>query len=288
MRSKIVGFVEFDQARLDKDLARIEEIEFSRAYAEYACGSWSTCMIWNFSGSKDDSVLREYDGWAKVTEIGKPLEYINEVINENFNTEYLKSVRILKSEDDGIVLPHRDFLEFSKGFSRFQLPLYITDHSYNSENQTVYRMRQGEIWHVEAREVHCGGTFGKNKKINLLIDFAPDIPIETLIKKSDKNVEEIVPDIIERRDLSKEQLETITTMGQIVNETNFRDMVNLLSKVHFFYQASAEDLGEWMVAVAETSNNPKVMQMALDYKGLLFDCGPNPEDQPQSLHESAR
>ncbi|GAL10893.1 hypothetical protein JCM19233_1878 [Vibrio astriarenae] len=45
-----------------------------------------------------------------------------------------------------MILPHKDYLEFEKGFTRVHVVLDIDETCFNSENDTVYQMKAGEVW----------------------------------------------------------------------------------------------------------------------------------------------
>jgi len=274
VESKIIATVSFDKKRLEEELSIIANMDFSTAYSEYVCGVWATCMVRNYSGSSQDAVSTEYDGCAKVTENGEKLKYLHEIIEKLFKEEHIKSVRVLVSSDNGYILPHKDYLEFKKGFSRLQIPLYITGNSLNSEDKSVYSMRQGEVWFVGAKHVHAGGTLGDAKKINLLIDCDPNIDLCDLFNNPNDFCSDIKPQMVERPPLTREHLKAIKSLCYLIDEYNFKDILSMLGKIHFSYDVSASTLFDWLDSIGCETTDEKVKRLIKKARTLLLEKGP--------------
>jgi hypothetical protein len=204
MQSHLIGRVEFDAPRINEELKIIDGFEMSPAYSEYAIGDWRTCMLVNQYGNKDDGLSKEFEGHGVPTEYGRQLPYILETMNRLFKTEFLKSARIFSARI-GFIQPHKDYLEFKKGFTRIHLVLQTNYSAMNSEQRTVYRMRLGELWFLEGHATHSGGSFGDQKRLHLVMDFDADVPIENLFRSPSDYNPGLLPLLIRRRPIPKEE-----------------------------------------------------------------------------------
>ncbi|WP_430412129.1 aspartyl/asparaginyl beta-hydroxylase domain-containing protein [Kordia sp.] len=273
MESKIIGKVNFEEHLLDKELKLIDTFEFNDSYSEYASGIWKTCMLWNRSGLKDDHLSIEHNAHVKPTQYGKQLSYINELLESTFKKQYIKTVRLFMCIN-GLIIPHKDYLEFKKGFTRIHIPLKINEHALTSEEDIVYNMQKGEIWFIEGRKIHSAANFSKAKRINLVIDFAPDIPFEELFLNSENYQPNLTPKINQREQLKDEELGYIKGLSKIINEMNFDDILSILSKIHFYRNVSSELVFGWLDEIATSSNNYKIQQKAQEVTDLLIRKGP--------------
>lgn len=61
--------------------------------------------------------------------------------------------------------------------------------------------------------------------------------------------------IIERPPLPAARLDAIKGLGQVVDRSNFKEFLFLLSKVHFRYDVPAEATYEWLADIAVTSGD---------------------------------
>lgn len=263
MRSHPIGRIDFDVRRLHQDVQTIEAFQMSPAYSEYARGDWTTCMLINRSGNKDDGLSEEFDGHGVPTEYGRRVPYILETIERLFKTEHLKSARIF-STGNGFITPHRDYLEFSKGFTRIHLVLQTNDRAMNSEQRTVYRMRLGELWYVDGRATHSGGSFAPQKRLHLVMDFDPDVLIRDLFANPADYQPGLSPALIRRRPIPKQEWDVLlTSLGSIVTELNYGNIFELIAKLHFDRDLDCEVTYDAMVRIASTSGDPDLVDRAV-------------------------
>jgi hypothetical protein len=273
MESKIIGKVNFEEHLLDKELKLIDTFEFNDSYSEYASGIWKTCMLWNRSGLKDDHLSIEHDQDVKPTQYGEQLSYVNGVVEKLFKKEHIKAIRLFLCIN-GLIIPHKDYLEFKKGFTRIHIPLKINEHALTSEENVVYNMQKGEIWFIEGRKIHSAANFSKTKRINLVIDFAPDIPFEELFINPESYQPNLIPKINQREHLKEDELSYIKGFSKIINEMNFDDVLSILSKIHFYRNVSSELVFGWLDEIATSSKNYKIQQRAQEVTDLLIKKGP--------------
>ncbi|WP_257282357.1 aspartyl/asparaginyl beta-hydroxylase domain-containing protein [Endozoicomonas sp. ISHI1] len=190
MKAKILGKLSIDKNKIKNEISVIEESGFDDAYKEYSIGKWRTKSIWNQNGINGEAISKEYCGHAKRTFFSNQLTYINEIISKNFNTKYIKPVRVLNSCENGMIFPHKDYLEFKKGFNRVHVVLYTDKNCLNSEKDTIYHMRAGEVWYVDGSNIHSAMSLSEKGKFTLIIDFCPDISLEKIFSRNSSVVKD--------------------------------------------------------------------------------------------------
>lgn len=266
MQSQLIGRVEFDVARLEEEIKVIDGFQMSPAYKEYAKGEWNTCILLNKSGSKEDGLSIEYEGRAVLTEYGRQLPYLCEVINKVFKSEYLKSARVFSAKN-GFVIPHCDYLEFKKGFTRIHFVIRTNDRAMNSEGNTVFHMREGEIWYLDARSAHSGGSFTNQKRLHLVVDFDPDIHIRKLFTNPDDYRPELTPYIVRRQPISNDEWKSlVASLASILTELNYDTIFELVMKLHFDREMHCGATYDMLVGIAAQSGDPQLAERAISDK----------------------
>jgi len=262
MHSHPIGRVEFEVSRLNEDLRTIDGFQMNQAYSEYAKGDWTTCVLLNRTGNKNKGLSEEYEGHGVPTEYGLQVPYLLETVGRLFKTEHLKSARIF-SASNGFIVPHRDYVEFKKGFTRIHLVLQTNDRAMNSEQRTVYRMRVGELWFLDGRATHSGGSFTEQKRLHLVLDFDPEIPIRNLFKNPTNYQPGLMPYLIRRPPISKEKLEELlTSLGVILTELTYDNLFEVVAKLHFEHDLDCEWTYDAMIKIASRSGNGRLIERA--------------------------
>jgi len=260
--SYIIGQIHFDHNKLRKDLFQLEDIEFSSAYQEYAYGNWKICALWNQNGCQDQAVISEYNEPATKTAIGHKLEYISSIINEYFNVSCLKFARIFSASNNGLVIPHSDYLELNKPFKRIHIPIQTDLFSLTSEEDKVFHMRLGEVWYLDASKVHSAACFSKINRLHLVLDFDTDFSVEKILLKPDHDKVNIIPKLIEREKLSDDFIQKLLSLSNIICKENFRDIVAILAKVHFKKSVNASSMFDWLKIITEKTKDPFLIEQA--------------------------
>ncbi len=67
-----------------------------------------------------------------------------------------------------MIFPHKDYLEFKKGFNRVRVVLYTDKNCLNSEKDTIYHMRAGEVWYVDGSNIHSAMSLSEKGKFTLI------------------------------------------------------------------------------------------------------------------------
>lgn len=182
-----LGKFTFDDANLREALVAIDAMPSNNAYSSYNLivdprkpGAWTQIVLGNWSGDATDGESMEYEGHFRWTEEGRKVPFVQDLIESRFRCEYLKSVRVF-SADNAMIVSHRDYIEFRKGFRRLHIPLRTNNSCMNSESSLVYHMCVGSIYFLDGREAHAGGNLSSGEsRIHLVLDFDPDVDISDL------------------------------------------------------------------------------------------------------------
>lgn len=282
LSARPLGTIGHVDPSLPDELRSVPE-HFYKGYAEYALGSWTALMLWNASGKVDDAVSREYQGHAIPTEAAEHTPLINEIICANFNTSHLKSARLFRASNNGLIIPHRDYMEFHRGFNRVHVPLVTDEGAFNSEHDTVYRMRTGEIWYVDGNQVHSGGTSSIQARIHLALDFDPAVPFEVVLEQKIVGAAPS-PLLVERPQLDSRWLEDlITSLSQCADRSTWSSIVGVLGRVHIRQKTSCANLYPWLMEVARRSGDELLLQFADSMSRYFVTEGPARVTLPQEL-----
>jgi len=83
----------------------------------------------------------------------------------------VKSVRLMRLHSGAEIKPHRDLgLSLEQGEARLHLPLQTNDALNFYVDEKRVPMRAGELWYINADQVHWVENKGQEARINLVID----------------------------------------------------------------------------------------------------------------------
>lgn len=272
MNSQIVGDCSFDVPQ--SEVAAIMAFEEgNHEYDEFHYGDWKTFVIWSQSGSDEDGVVADSGLPARLTPRASVLPTLNAWIHETFDVSRLKLVRI-HSLGDGVLIPHRDFVEFEKKtrpWIRVHVPLVTNDRCLHSEDDTVFRMRKGEVWFLDASNLHSAINFSSQRRLNLCLDFDLEgAPLETLFRVPGQNfVQSATPELVPRSPLDAGFREELLRRGRNLTSQNFRDVVGWLAKIHFTHEVHIASFFDWMILVAEASGDELLFDKANRFSRFL-------------------
>lgn len=255
-----IGAIAVDAERAAADLAAVEPFGYLVAYDEFVCGSWRTCMLWNANGEADDTEIKDYEGPAKMTRFGARVGYVRELLEATFDLEELRFARLARLGPGSVIVPHRDFLELDSTLTRIHVPLETADTCYASEESTIYRMRLGEVWSLDATRPHSIANFSSGNRTHLLLDFATDPESHVVPDGAD----DWIPDdaVVPRRPLYPGEREAFLRLAEIVDPTNVRDVLSMLIRRYFVAEMEVTDVFRWLSEiVAETGDDDVLGQV---------------------------
>ncbi|MGW2185261.1 aspartyl/asparaginyl beta-hydroxylase domain-containing protein [Streptomyces sp. NPDC001719] len=267
MTSFILGKIGFDDAQLAADVAALRGMEKSKeAYDEFTSGFWKNVPLWNESGDARDGMFRDVDSPAKPTEYARLIPYLTEVIEENFAVGHLTMVRG-RDIVDASMMPHKDFLELSgDAAGQFRVLIVLEDNeaTFNSDEEKVFRMRKGEVWFLDAAGVHCAANFSTDSRVSLCLDFSFDKPFTPadVFASPDRYTPGLEPLLIKRQPLPDGFAMDVRRIAPACTRHNFRDIAFGLAKLHFTYDVPAADCYDWLLEIAERTDDLAILAKA--------------------------
>lgn len=268
MRSHILGRIELDQERLAEDLEYLATVPtVEEEYDEFSNGFWKNIPLYNASGGSEDRLYRDLQGSpAQPTKHAERVPYLDEIITTVYNAERLQMART-RNLKNAIVIPHRDFVELDRELDQYFRTFMVLEDSplaFHSDDDTVIHMRPGEIWFLDAAAVHSAVNFGEFSRQALCVDLAFDGAFDEKEAFADATVfaPSLTPDIPERKPFTKEREAGILALSGVIGRENFRDILFLLSKVHYTYDVHPSETFEWLVAVSKGAGDDKMVEKA--------------------------
>ncbi|TMM39813.1 MAG: aspartyl beta-hydroxylase [Actinobacteria bacterium] len=269
MRTHYVGSVSLDPVRLAKDLDRCRSFQWSEAYSDYVFGgSWKSCMLWARGGDAGDGVVTNYayDQSPTFTGYGEQLPYLRELIERTADLTRLNFVR-LALVTRSVIIPHRDLLELSdladdvRNAHRMHIPLATNDNCFFSEDNVVYRMRQGEVWFLDAARIHSVAVLSDEQRIHLMFDFVNmpgDRPLTT-VEGAGEQAGIPADRILSRPPLRDAERADLLGLSKVLTMDTFDEIFSIVIKKHYRRDGGADFIWNTMTTLARDSADPAVL-----------------------------
>jgi hypothetical protein len=273
--SRIIGKIDLDHALLEDDLATLHSFpRIEEAYDEFSSGYWKNCSLWNSSGEATDTTYQDISEEVQQTEYGRRLPYLERVVRKSFDMRYVTMVQA-RNLIDAMVIPHRDFVELNKSKEHyFRLFMVLEDNpcALHSDEQAVFRMRPGEVWFLDAASVHAAVNFSTASRQSICVDFVFDEPFEDRDVFADPKLyqPDIRPDIPARQPLVANFQEHLLALARVINADNFKDILFLLSKIHFKTDVSISATYDWLVTVCQASGDDALVAKAENLRRYMI------------------
>jgi hypothetical protein len=271
MRSRTLGHVALDPDALRTEVDTILAAPApEQAYSEYRFGTFLTYILRNPSGSATDGVFRGLDGPVARTALGQQLGYLDALVERTFDTRRLRMLRVYLLQD-ALLIPHRDYVEFpaeAARMARLHVPLVTNPRALHSEADTVFHMRAGEIWYLDVMQVHAACNAAPEPRLSLVLDFELDgAPLESALRPG---VGAAPPPLVVARPPLEDGFDQgVRALGRLVAPDSFRDIVQLLSRVHFHRDAPAGRFFDWLDTAC--SGHPELTLKAAQLRTFLID-----------------
>jgi hypothetical protein len=249
-----------DAEQLGEDLARSDRFRFSSAYSEFTCGSWKGSALCNASGDIYDTRIADYSGDYQITDHGHQMPYVMDLVRRNFRTEHLRFVRIGRITPGSVMVPHRDYLELERDLTRIHVPLHTSDDCYSSENDTVYQMRLGEAWFIDATQAHSAVSFFTEDRSHLILDFTT-ATVEEALAFTPESGAGIPPEAtVDRKPLTGDQSRALQGLSAIITPYNHRDVLALIIKQYFVSKISVPEIFDIACEIAKAGDQAEALE----------------------------
>ncbi|MEY9860741.1 hypothetical protein ABH935_006378 [Catenulispora sp. GAS73] len=267
MASALLGRLDLDNGRLAPDIAALGKMpQPPETYDEFTSGRWVNLPLMNASGCGSDGLF--VAGTKAVpTELLAEVPYIAEFISQNFSSDRLFMVRA-RDVTDWFILPHRDYLELDDPANEFYRVIIVLEdnpHTVNSDEDIVFKMRKGEVWHLDAAQAHSGINDSHQSRWSLCLDFRVDAGFSPADVFADRKVYDptLEPSIVDRKPLSEADLQDrLNALSKIVNRYNIRDVAFLLGKAHLTEQLPTAAVWQWLIDITRDSDDAQLVDLA--------------------------
>lgn len=276
MASKIIGRLSMDEDSLQADLEAISRFPLlQEVYPEFGVGSWKNHSLWNKSGDYLDMQVQDSTTPAKVTALGAQLPYVSKILHESFDMTYLRSVRA-RNLVDGFVFPHKDFVELSMNknhYLRVFVPLENNPCAYHSDEHSVFQMKKGEIWQLDASIVHAAANFSTNSRVHLCLDFQfhEEVPpLESIFLNQETTTDLAKPTTPTRAPF--EGLDNLVNkLSKSISSETLFDMLAELAGIHFQHEVGVADCYDWLILAAEKSGREQIIHQCKKLKTFMIE-----------------
>jgi hypothetical protein len=273
MRTHYVATVSLDADRLAKDLEQSMSFHWSEAYSDYLFGgAWKSCMLWARGGEAGDGVVTNYayDQPSTFTEYGRQLPYVHELITATADLTRLNFAR-LAMVANSVIMPHRDLLELgdlsddTRNAHRMHIPLATNDQCFFSEGNTVFQMRRGEVWFLDASEIHSVASLSSEPRVHLMLDFVNTPGPGPLTTVTGNAPDAGIPAdrVVARPPLSGAERATLERLADVLTMDTFSEVFSIVIKQH--YRRDGGDNFAWktMTTLARACQDPAVLPHTL-------------------------
>jgi hypothetical protein len=264
MKSRVLAVAEYDDALLGNDTDRIIGFPCLRdPYTEFVFGHLHMHVLWNNTGRSRDNLFCESGAIARPTELGIQLPYLNSILEKYFKTEKIIMVRA-NLLFNCLLVPHRDYTEIESGYSRMarvHLPIHTNVTCLNSEETEVFHMRKGEIWWLNVGDAHAAYCPTDFPRISIMIDFyCENENFESLFKDPSTLRADIEPHFADRPPMDDAFYQSILGLGQMIEKSNFTDVIEMLSKIHFYRNVPIRAFYDWLDEICVRSGDALLIE----------------------------
>jgi hypothetical protein len=265
MRTHYVATTTLDDDRLAKDIEQSDGFLWSEAYSDYVFGgAWKSCMLWARGGDNGDGVVTNYDHDqpSTFTQYGNQLSYLRDLITATADLSRLNFVRLAKVANS-VIVPHRDLLELSdlpddtRNAHRMHIPLVTNDECFFNEGNTVFRMRKGEVWFLNAADIHSVAVLSNVPRIHLMLDFVDRSSEQPLITVTGAGPEAGIPDdrTVKRPPLADADRAHLLQLADVLTMDTFNEIFSIVIKTHFRYDGGDDFVWNTMEAIAAAGDD---------------------------------
>jgi len=268
MRTQYVADTPLDDARLAKDLEQSELFPWSEAHSDYVSdGAYKSCMLWTRGGQVGDGVVTTYDHRqpSAFTEYANQLPYLRELISTVVDLERLNFVRLAKVQNS-VIIPHRDLLELSdipddaRSVHRVHIPLVTNENCFFNEGNTVFQMRRGEIWFLDASQIHSAAVLSTEKRIHMMLDFVDTPSEKPLVKIEGRSADVGIPEDrkVKRPPLTDADHAGLRQLAGVITMETVDEIFSIVIKKHYRYDGGDDFVWTTMTDIARDSGDPEV------------------------------
>lgn len=268
MRSRLIGRIPLDRDALRAEAEHLANIAAHDDYAEYTFGTWRAHVLWNGTGDDQDGTFRAHQSKLTPTRHAQHVPYIRSVLERVFDLDRVSWIRAFVCRD-GVLVPHRDFIELSERFSRIQFPILTHPTCLHMEEDEVFHMRTGELWEIDATTVHGACSLTKHTRVSICVDapLHPDgPPWRDGALEPTTDIERPI-----RPPIDAAFLDGVLGLSAILERNNVRDIVAMLARIPYYREAHASRVFDWLEEITRRSGNAELVERAIAYRRFCIE-----------------
>lgn len=276
MRTHYVATTQLDEAPLAKDLEQTDSFVWSEAYSDYLFGgAWKSCMLWTRGGDTGDGVVANYDHAqpSTFTPYGDQLPYLRGLITSIADLDRLNFVRLAKVTN-GVGLPHRDLLELgelpddTRNAHRMHIPLATNEECFFTEGNTVYRMRRGEVWFLNAAVIHSVAVLSNEPRIHLMLDFVDRPSAKSLVTIDGAGEDAGIPAdrVVKRPPLTDAGHAGLLRLADVLTMDTFNEIFSIVIKKNLRYDGGEDFVWNTIIDIARASQDAALLRHATELR----------------------
>lgn len=240
MRTHRLGAVDLELPKIAADLRTFVTLPLSTAYSDYLCGGpWLSCAVWGPPTVTDGLIEHAGEAPSGWTAAAEQLPAVRALIQREFQLAKLRFARLAMVSAGSVIIPHRDLLELSAPLHRFHVPLRTDGGSVFAEDRHVFHMAQGELWALDAANVHSVSCSSAEPRIHLILDYADDAGPDEMSRLAPSPSSGIPPAArVDRPPLTPAQQASLSALATVLSLDNHRTIIELVTR-----QFYASDVG---------------------------------------------
>jgi hypothetical protein len=275
MPSAIIARIDIDAYNLSLEVNYLNSLQkIPESYDEFGQGYWKNISLYNSTGEPGDTLYQIASACRPTPHLASCPE-INRLILDNFRLDNLKMVRA-RSLIDGMVIPHRDFVELDNldRYLRLFVPLENNREAFHSDESGVFQMKAGEVWFLDAGINHAAINFSCKSRMFLCLDFVISVDAEqaSVLLQTAKTLLPCERSNIRRQALTPKDIEeTIHAAAKIISRRTLKDLIFALSKYHFTYDIPILACYDWIIDAALLAGDRDTAEKARSLKRYLVE-----------------
>jgi hypothetical protein len=232
-------------------------------------------MLWTRGGVAGDGVVTKYDHHqpAAFTEFGNQLPYLRELITTVTDLDRLNFVRLAKVRNS-VIIPHRDLLELSdlpddiRNAHRVHIPLVTNEDCFFNEGNTVFRMRKGEIWFLDASRIHSVAVLSTEERVHLMLDFVNGTSAKPLITIEGRSAGAGIPEdrTVVRPPLTDADRASLLRLADVMTMETVNEIFSIVIKKHYRYDGGDDFVWNTMIDIARASADTAILRHLEDLR----------------------
>jgi L-proline cis-4-hydroxylase len=192
--------------------------------------------------------------------------YLRELISTVADLDRLNFVRLAMVQNS-VIIPHRDLLELSdiaddtRNAHRMHIPLATNDDCFFNEGNTVFRMRKGEVWFLDASEIHSVAVLSDERRIHLMFDFV-DVPSDkplTTVQGASPDAGIPADRTVRRPPLTDADRARLLGLADVMTLETINEIFSIVIKKHFRCDGGEGFVWDTMLAIARASGDEAVL-----------------------------